>query len=98
MISLKTNTFIPAMLQRHYPIPVVVFCKICKIPLYTCNHLLIQRKTLTSEEKFEFWEETSQGEPNLGNRVDVPTILSTDPLIFPLPKHFCGQVHCPDER
>jgi hypothetical protein len=40
------------MLQGHYPIPVVVLCKICKIPLYSCNHLLIQRKTLTSEEEF----------------------------------------------
>jgi len=40
----------------------------------------------------------SQREPNLVNRVDVPTIHSTDPLIFPLPKHFCRQVHCPDER
>ena len=55
---LKTNTFIPAMLQRHYPVPVVVLRKICKIPLYSCNRLLIRRKTLTREEEFEFWEET----------------------------------------
>ena len=46
------------MLQRHYPVPAVVLRKICKIPLYSCNRLLIQRKTLTSEEEFEFWEET----------------------------------------
>jgi hypothetical protein len=39
-ISLKTNAFIPAMLQRHYPVPVVVLRKICKIPLYSCNRLL----------------------------------------------------------
>jgi len=45
------------MLQCHYPIPIVVLCKICKIPLYSCNHLLIRRKTLTSEEEFEFWKE-----------------------------------------
>jgi hypothetical protein len=45
------------MLQRHYTVPVVVFRKICKLPLYSCNHLLIQRKMLTSEEEFEFWEE-----------------------------------------
>jgi hypothetical protein len=51
IISLKTNTFIPAMFQRHYPIPVVVLRKICKIPLYSC-------KTLTSKKEFEFWEET----------------------------------------
>jgi hypothetical protein len=57
IISLKTNTFIPAILQRHYPVPVVVLRKICKIPLYSCNRLLIRRKTLTSEEEFEFWEE-----------------------------------------
>ena len=57
IISLKTNTFIPAMLQRHYPVPVVVLRKICKIPLYSCNRLLIRSKTLTSEEEFEFWEE-----------------------------------------
>ena len=57
-ISLKTNTFIPAMLQRHYPVPVVVLRKSCKIPLYSCNLLLIPRKPLTSEEEFEFWEET----------------------------------------
>ena len=35
------------MIQRHYPVPVVVLCKICKIPLYSCNRLLIRRKTLT---------------------------------------------------
>ena len=48
------------MLRRHYPVPVVVFPKICKIPLYSysCNRLLIRRKTLTSEEEFGFWEET----------------------------------------
>jgi len=45
------------MLQRHYPVPVGVLRKICKIPHYSCNHLLIRRKTLTSEVEFEFWEE-----------------------------------------
>ena len=45
------------MLQRHYPVPVVVLPKICKIPLYSCNCLLIRRKMLASEEEFEFWEE-----------------------------------------
>jgi len=45
------------MLQRHYPNPLVVLRKICKIPLNSCNRLLFQRKTLTSEEEFEFWEE-----------------------------------------
>ena len=45
------------MLEHHYPAPVVVLRKICKIPLYSCNHLLIRRKALTSEEEFEFWEE-----------------------------------------
>jgi hypothetical protein len=30
--------------------------------------------------------------------VDVPTLHSADPLIFPLPKHFCGRVNCPDEK
>ena len=55
-MSLKANTFIPEMLQRHYPVPVVVVRKIRKIPLYSCNRLLIQRKTQTSEEEFEFWE------------------------------------------
>jgi hypothetical protein len=46
------------MLTRHYPVTVVVLRKICKMPLYSCNRLLIRRKTLTSEEEFEFWEET----------------------------------------
>ena len=46
------------MLQTHYPVPVVVLLKICKIPLYSCNRLLVRRKPLTSEEDFEFWEET----------------------------------------
>jgi hypothetical protein len=56
------------MLQRHYPVPVVVLRKICKIPLYSCNRLSIRRKTLTSEEEFEFWEvrDGSQREPDLG--------------------------------
>jgi hypothetical protein len=53
IIPLKTNTFMPAMLQRHYPVPVVVLRKICKIPLYSCNRLLMRRKTLTSEEERE---------------------------------------------
>jgi hypothetical protein len=46
------------MLQRHCPVPVVVLRKICKIPLYNSSRLSIRRKTLTSEEEFEFWEET----------------------------------------
>ena len=99
IISHKTNTFIPAMLQRHYPVPVVVFCKMCKIPLYSCNRLLIRRKMPTSEEEYEvLGRDLSQREPNLGNNVDVPTIHCAYPLIFPLPQHFCGRVHCPDER
>jgi len=57
IIALKTNTFIPAMLQRHYPVPVVVLRKICNIPLYSCSRLLIRRKTLNSVEEFEFGEE-----------------------------------------
>jgi len=99
IISLKTNTFIPAMFQRHYPVRVVILRKIYKIPDYSCNRLLIRRKTLTSEEEFGFLgRDRSQREPNLGKRVDVPTVHSADTLIFPLPKHFCGRVHCPDER
>jgi hypothetical protein len=58
IISLKTKTLIPVMLQHHYPAPVVVLCKICKIPLYRCNRLLVRRKMLTSEEEFLFLEET----------------------------------------
>jgi hypothetical protein len=54
MISIKANTFIPAMLQHHYPVPVVVLREICKIPLCSCNRILIRRKTLTSGEAFEF--------------------------------------------
>jgi len=46
------------MLQRHYPVPVMVLRTICKIPLYRGNRLLIRRKTLTSEKEFEFWEDT----------------------------------------
>jgi len=45
------------MLQRHYPVPVVIRRKICKMPLYSCNRLLIRRKTLTSEEEIEFLQE-----------------------------------------
>ena len=44
------------MLQRHYPVPVVVLRKICKIPLYSCSRHLIRGKMLTSEKEFEFWE------------------------------------------
>jgi hypothetical protein len=50
------------MLQRHYPVPVVVLRKIYKIPLYSCNCLLIRRKTLTSEEELSFGKrEKSEG-------------------------------------
>jgi hypothetical protein len=60
---------------------------------------LIRRKTLTSGEEFEFWDEIEvRGSQIWGKRVDVPTIHSADPLIFPLPKQFYGRVHCPDER
>ena len=45
------------MLQHYYLVPVVVLHKMCEIPLYSCNRLLIRRKTLTSKEVFEFWEE-----------------------------------------
>jgi len=45
------------MLQRHYIFPEVVLHKICIIPLYSCNRLLIRRKMLTSEEEFEFLKE-----------------------------------------
>jgi hypothetical protein len=98
IISLKTNTFIPAMLQHHYPVPVVVLRKICKIPLYSCNCLLIKKKKNADQLGRVLGRGRSQREPNLGNSVDVPTIHNADPLIFPLPKHFCGWVHCPDEK
>ena len=39
----------------------------------------------------------SQREPNIGKRVDVPTIHGADPLIFPLPKHFCGRALIKDD-
>ena len=99
IISRNTNTFIPAMIQRHYPVPVVVLRKICKIPLYSCIRLLIRRKTLTNEEEFEFWEEIEvRGRQNWGIGWMFQKFIVADPLIFPLPKHFCGRVHCPDKR
>ena len=57
------------MLQRHFPVPVVVLRKICKIPLYSCNRLLIRRKTLTSEEEFEFWEEREREREVRGSQI-----------------------------
>jgi len=57
IISLKANTFIPAMLQRNYLIPVVVLRKICKLPIYSFNRIFIRRKTLTIVKEFQFWEE-----------------------------------------
>jgi len=84
IISFKVNTFIPAMLQHHYPVPVVVLCKICKIPLYSWNRLLIRRKTLTSEKEFEFWEEIEvRGSQIWGIRVGIESQqnkLCCDPL------------------
>jgi len=53
------------MLQSHYPVPVVVLRKICKIPLYSCNGLLILRKRLSSEEEFVFWEEAEVRESQI---------------------------------
>jgi hypothetical protein len=54
---------------------------------------------MTSVEDFQFWEDKEvKRKPNLENSVDVPTIHSADPLIFALPKHFYGRLHCPDER
>ena len=104
IISLKSNIIIPAMLHRHYPVPIVVLRKICKILHYNCNRLLIRRKTLTSEKDFQvLGRGRSQWEPYLGNMVDVSTIHSVDPLIFPfpntlwsgvfsIPKHRCHEL------
>jgi hypothetical protein len=94
----KTNTFISVMLHRHYPIPVVVLRKICKIPLYSCNHLLIKKNADQRGRVWVLGRDWNQREPNLGNSVDISTFRSADPLIFTLPKDFCGRVHCPDER
>jgi len=69
-----------------------------KYPSIVAYRLLIRRKTLTSKEEFEFREEIEVRGSQIGNSVDVPRIHSADPLIFSLPKHFCGRVHCPDER
>jgi hypothetical protein len=60
---------------------------------------LIRRKTLTGEEEFEFWEELEVGWSQIwGIGWMFQEFHSADPLIFPLPKHFCGRVHCSDER
>jgi len=72
IISFKTNAFIPAMLQRHYFVPVVVLRKICKIPLYSCNRPFIRRKTLTSEEEFHM--DAYDRCTNLGKRI-LPILL-----------------------
>jgi len=42
------------MLQRHYPVPVVVLCKICKIPLYSCSRLLIRSKRWPARKGLSF--------------------------------------------
>jgi len=60
------------MPQRHYAVPVMILRKIYKIPLYSCNRLLIRRKTLTSEEEFEFWEEIETEQTAVNNT----TVLS----------------------
>jgi hypothetical protein len=60
VISELFNSYYAETIEKvsaHYPIPVVVLLKIYKIPLFSCNCLLIQRKMLTSKEEFEFWEE-----------------------------------------
>jgi len=73
------------MLQRHYPVPVVVLRKICKIPLYSFNPLLIRRKTLTSEEEFEFWEKTEvRGSQIWGKGWMFQQFIVQIPLIFPI--------------
>jgi hypothetical protein len=83
------------MLQRHYPVPVVVLRK-TRLQLQSS---LDSKKNPDQRGRMSvLGRDRRQREPNLGNRVDVPTIHSVDPLIFALPKQFCGQVHCPDER
>jgi len=75
------------MLQRHYPVPVVVLRKICKIPLYSCNRLLIRRKTLTSEE--EYCTRTPNGHLYrvTYTRCRIDTINSPDDGAHGYPKH-----------
>lgn len=35
---------------------------------------------------------------NLGNKIDVPLLLSRNPSIFLSPRGFCGQEFCPDGK
>lgn len=64
-----------------------------EVPIYSRNRFLIGRKTLTNDEDFEFRDESPR-EPKMGNMVDVQGLFSANPLIFPPPRHICGQVHC----
>jgi hypothetical protein len=86
------------MLQRHYPVPVAVLRKICKYPSTAAIASWFEEKRWAARKSLSLGRGRSQREPNPGNRVDVPTVHGADPLIFPLPKHFCGRVYCSDER
>jgi hypothetical protein len=82
------------MLQHYYPVPVVKSAKYPSTAAITSS-----KKNADQRGRVRvLGRDRSQREPNLGNMVNVPTIHSTDPLIFPLPKHFRGRVHCADER
>jgi len=72
------------MFQRHYPVSVVVPRKICKIPHLQLQSPLNSKKNADQRGRVSvLGRDKSQREPNLGIMVDVPTIHSADPLIFP---------------
>jgi hypothetical protein len=96
IIFLKTNTFIPVPISR--PCSGSSYY-LQNIPLQLQSPLGSKKKNADQQGTVRvLGRDRSQREPDLGNRVDVPTVHSAYPLIFPLPKHFCGWVHCPDER
>jgi len=86
------------MLQPHYTVLVVVLLKISKNTPLQVQSPLVSKENPDQRGRVRFGRDRSQREPNLGNRVNVPKIHTADPQIFPLPKHFCRRVHCPDER
>jgi len=64
--SLRTDNFNPEIFQHHYPVPVVILREICKIPLYSCNRLMIRKKRLPARKSLSFGNRKKSEGPRSG--------------------------------
>lgn len=71
------------VLQLHYFVPELIFCKVCKITFNRGNRRMIKWKTWTRLGRIlVFGEDRSRRKPYLGNKKDTVIVHSSNPLFF----------------